>query len=78
MEDENNGSFCAIKPAHSMHVDGVLFQILLVGKALEALSAGEVLLALMCALHVILQLARDPEQFGAQAAAQLKHTARMK
>ncbi len=56
-----------------MHVDRVLFQILLVGKLLEALAAGEILLALVYPLHVVFQLTRDPEPFGTLAAAQLQH-----
>jgi hypothetical protein len=60
-----------------VHVDRVLFQILLVGKLLEALAAGEILLALMYPLHVVFQLTRDPEPFSTLAAAQLQHLPRL-
>jgi hypothetical protein len=50
----------------------MLFQILLVGKLLEALAAGEILLALVYPLHVVFQLTRDPEPFRTLPAAQLQ------
>ena len=57
-----------------MHVSRVFLEILLVGKALEALRTGELLLTLVHPLHVVLQLTRDPEPFRTETAAQLKQT----
>ena len=51
----------------------MLFQILLIGEPLEAVRAGEVLLALVHPSHVVFQLTRNPEPFAALATAQLKH-----
>jgi hypothetical protein len=61
------------KQAKLMYICRVLFEILLVGKPLETLGAGELLLSLVDPFHVVLELAGDPEALGAEAAHHLKH-----
>lgn len=53
-----------------MHVDEMLLEILLVCKPFLTLHTREILLSLVYSLPMILELAGDPEPFGAEVAGQ--------